>query len=285
MFLVYDEAAKSIIKPSRAEPSRAEPSRAEPSRAEPSRAEPSRAEPSRAEPSRAEPSRAEPSRAEPSRAEPSRAEPSRAEPSRAEPSRAEPSRAEPSVGYCPGSTWPPDSLPSAPLGAQSDPLPTDPDGTAPPSRRREPASADRHLRRGHRRFLSACIRRAAGALRLGRAAVLDAAPAGARPSVRPPRETSAARPSRGGALRALGVAVLACTVLVTGLLADGSAAAQTKNDDGSLTLWEATLTVGEAMDGRVGISLDVVDWKLERQQLCLRRNHQDRRPSERDFYR
>ena len=138
-------AEPSRAEPSRAEPSRAEPSRAEPSRAEPSRAEPSRAEPSRAEPSRAEPSRAEPSRAEPSRAEPSRAEPSRAEPSRAEPSRAEPSRAEPSraPSPCPPgrvmprlsgsrSGRPPSSLPSAPLGAHSDPLPTDPGAAAPP---------------------------------------------------------------------------------------------------------------------------------------------------------
>ena len=113
------------------------------SRAEPSRAEPSRAEPSRAEPSRAEPSRAEPSRAEPSRAEPSRAEPSRAEPSRAEPSRAEPSRAEPSLGYCLSSSWLPGSLHSAPLGAQSNPLPTVPGGAAPASRRGEAAAGGR----------------------------------------------------------------------------------------------------------------------------------------------
>ena len=234
MFLnasVRDDARGTIIIKSRAEPSRAEPSRAEPSRAEPSRAEPSRAEPSRAEPSRAEPSRAEPSRAEPSRAEPSRAEPS--------PSLCPPGRVVPRLRGS-RSGRPSDSLPSAPLGAQSDSLPTDPGGTAPPSRRREPASTDRHLRRGHRRFLSACIRRAAGALRLGRAAVLDVAPAGARPAGlpgRPSREPSAARPSRGGALRALGAAVLAATVLLTGLLAAVDAAAQE-------TLWEATMTVG-----------------------------------------
>ena len=67
---------------------------------------------------------------------------------------------------------PPSSLPSAPLGAQSAPLPTDPPGAAPPSRRREPASGERH--RGHRRFLSTCIRIAAGELRLAHAATLDA---------------------------------------------------------------------------------------------------------------
>ena len=94
---VPEDAAKSIIKPSRAEPSRAEPSRAEPSRAEPSRAEPSRAEPSRAEPSRAEPSRAEPSRAEPSRAEPSRAEDfARAQPGRLTPFPSRPAGRNPS---------------------------------------------------------------------------------------------------------------------------------------------------------------------------------------------
>ena len=76
---------------------------------------------------------------------------------------------------------PSDSLPSAPLGAQSHPLPTDP-----------PAGAQ---------------------------------PAG--PSGRPQREASAARPSRGGALRALGAAVLAAAVLLTGLLAAGGASAQT----------------------------------------------------------
>ena len=53
--------------------------------------------------------------------------------------------------------------------------------------------------------------------------------AGARPDGPygpPQREASAARPSRGGALRALGVALLACAVLLTGLLAAGSASAQ-----------------------------------------------------------
>ena len=66
---------------------------------------------------------------------------------------------------------------------------------------------------------------------------------------RPARETSATRPSRGGALRALGVAVLASAVLLTGLLAAGSASAQTENADGSETLWEATLTVGQGTFG------------------------------------
>ena len=53
-------------------------------------------------------------------------------------------------------------------------------------------------RGGH--FLSACIRRAAAVLLPGCAAILDAAPAGARPSGpsgRPPREPSAARRPRG----------------------------------------------------------------------------------------
>ena len=55
---------------------------------------------------------------------------------------------------------PPSSLPSAPSGAQSDPLPTDPPGAAPPSRRREPACVDRHPHQGRAgRFLSACTRR------------------------------------------------------------------------------------------------------------------------------
>ena len=70
---------------------------------------------------------------------------------------------------------PPGSLPSAPSGAQSDPLPTVPGGAAPPSMRGDPASADRHPRRWHRHFLSACLRRAAAVLRLGRAAIRDAA--------------------------------------------------------------------------------------------------------------
>ena len=60
-------------------------------------------------------------------------------------------------------------------------------------------------------------------------------PAG--PSARPPREPSAARPSRGGA-------VLACAVLLTGLSATGSAYAQTTNADGSKTIWSTTMTVG-----------------------------------------
>ena len=56
--------------------------------------------------------------------------------------------------------------------------------------------------------------------------------------------------ARGGGLRALGAAFLACAVLLTGLLAAGSATAQdittpTANEDGSDTLWTATLTVEE----------------------------------------
>ena len=76
---------------------------------------------------------------------------------------------------------PPSSLPSAPSGAQSDPLPTDPPGAAPASRRREPAAGDGHPQRGRAgRFLSACLGRAAAALLPGGGALRDAAPAGAR---------------------------------------------------------------------------------------------------------
>ena len=61
------------------------------------------------------------------------------------------------------SGWPPSSLPSAPRGAQSDPLPTDSPGAAPLSRRREPASADRH--RGRRGRSPSRASRPARALR------------------------------------------------------------------------------------------------------------------------
>ena len=73
---------------------------------------------------------------------------------------------------------------------------------------------------------------------------------------RPP-EARATRASPD-ALRALGVAVLAWGVLLTGLLTAGSASAQTENDDGSLILWEATLTVGEGTDGELGYSTSVI---------------------------
>ena len=89
------------------------------------------------------------------------------------------------------------------------------------------------------------------------------APAGGRPdgsSGPPPRKASATRPLRGGALRALGVAVLACAVLLTGLLAAGSASAQTsdittptENADGSDTLWRATLTVEEFISATIQV--------------------------------
>ena len=121
--------------------------------------------------SRAEPSRAEPSRAEPSRAEPSRAEPSRAEPSRAEPSSCPPGRVKSRLsGGRPG--WPPDFFLPRPCGAQSDSLPTNPPGTAPASRRREPAAGDR--------------RRGPGAAVAGSRAPASAAP-------RPPRCLDAQR--------------------------------------------------------------------------------------------
>ena len=99
----------------------------------------------------------------------------------------------------------------------------------------------RHPHRGRRgRFLSACIRRAAAALLPGCAAIREPSPTGAPPaglSGRPPRERSAARPSRGGA-------VLACAVLLTGLFAANSASAQT-------VIWEATLTPEEYTVGTV----------------------------------
>ena len=68
-------------------------------------------------------------------------------------------------------------------------------------------------------------------------------------SGRPQREPAEARSPRG-------VAVLASTVILTGLLAAASASAQTsdittptENDDGSHTLWKATLTVEEYLIG------------------------------------
>ena len=66
-------------------------------------------------------------------------------------------------------------------------------------------------------------------LPLGFAATLDAGPAGARPAGlagRPSREASATRSSHGGALRGLGVAVLAAGVLLTGLLVPAPVSAQ-----------------------------------------------------------
>ena len=90
---------------------------------------------------------------------------------------------------------------------------------------------------------------------------LPSAPLGAQSSGlsgRRPREPYATRPSRGGALHALGVAALGYAILLTGLLAAGSASAQTSdittptaNADGSDTLWTATLTVGTINRGAV----------------------------------
>ena len=108
---------------------------------------------------------------------------------------------------------PPSSLPSAPLGAQSDPLPTDPPGTAPASRRREPAAADRHPQRGRAgRFLSACLGRAAAALLPGRGALRDAAPAGAR-AFPATAGRGLARPARPGARRPVFAGALAFVLL------------------------------------------------------------------------
>ena len=83
---------------------------------------------------------------------------SRAEPSRA-PLSCPPGRVMPRLSGC-RSGRPTSSFPCAPRGAQSNPLPTDPPGSAPPSRRREPASADHHRGR-HGRYLNTCLRRAA----------------------------------------------------------------------------------------------------------------------------
>ena len=163
---------------------------------------------SRAEPSRAEPSRAEPSRAEPSRAEPSRAEPSRAEPSRT-PSSCPPGRVVLRLsGYRSGR--PPNSLPSAPLGAQSDPLPTDP-GAAPP-----------------RANCSSLSRR--------RSLELSAAPDRARPPETPLPRTRDYR--RGRARTRVLPLLLACAALFGTV---GAAAQE--------TLWEVELQVGSRNDG------------------------------------
>ena len=108
---------------------------------------------------------------------------------------------------------PPSSLPSAPLGAQSDPLPTDPPGAAPASRRGESGCVDRHPQRGCAgRFLSACLGRAAAALLPGRAAIRGAAPAGA-PAFPAARGRGQARPGRPGARRPVFAGALAFVLL------------------------------------------------------------------------
>ena len=112
---------------------------------------------------------------------------------------------------------PPDSLPSAPCGAQSDPLPTDPPGAAPSSRRRESGSVDRHPHRGRAgRFLSACLRRAAAALLSG----------------------GAARP---GARRRAFAGVLASVLFGFAALL---AVPQTAHAQAVKEIWSATLTTG-----------------------------------------
>ena len=108
---------------------------------------------------------------------------------------------------------PPSSLPSAPLGAHSDPLPTDPPAATPPSRRREPAAGDGHPQRGRAgRFLSACLGRAAAALLSGGGALRDAAPAGAR-AFPATAGRAAARPARRGARRPVFAGALAFVFL------------------------------------------------------------------------
>ena len=135
---------------------------------------------------------------------------------------------------------PPSSLPSAPLGAQSDPLPTDPPGAAPPSRRREPASADRHPRRGRAgRFLSACARRAAAALLPGGGALRDAAPGRAR-AFPATADRDAARPARRGARRPVSAGALACVLLGFAALLAAPQTAHAVDKE----IWSATLTTG-----------------------------------------
>ena len=153
---------------------------------------------------------------------PSRAEPSRAEPSRAErPQSCPPGRVMPRLSGC-RSGRPPNSLPAAPCAAQSDPLPEDP-GAAPP-----------------RANCSSLSRR--------RTPELSGAPDRARPPETPlPRTRNFPR----GRRRARVVPLLLACVAV---LAAGSASAQTTDDDGSLILWEATLTVGESTGGSLGYS-------------------------------
>ena len=131
----------------------------------------------------------------------------------------------------------PDSLPSAPRGAQSDPLPTAPGGTAPPTRRGEPTAGDRH--RGPRyRFLRACVRRAAAALMLGRAAIRDSAPAGARVFPASGGRVQA-RPARPGSRRRGVAGALAWVLLGFAALL---AVPQTAHAQAVKEIWSSTLT-------------------------------------------
>ena len=116
---------------------------------------------------------------------------------------------------------PPNSLPCAPFRAQSDPLPTDP-GAVPP-----------------RANCSSLSRR--------RSPELSGAPGRAQIRETPLRRT---RDFPRGRRRARIVPLLlACAAL----FGAASASAQTTDDDGSLILWEATLTVGSS--GGVGFVL------------------------------
>ena len=133
---------------------------------------------------------------------------------------------------------PPSSLPSAPLGAHSDPLPTDPPGAAPASRRREPGSADRHPHRGRAgRFLTACARRAAAALLSGDGALRDAAPAGAG-AFPATAGRDAARPARPGARCPVFAGVLASVLVGFAALLAAPQAAHAVDKE----IWSATLT-------------------------------------------
>ena len=133
---------------------------------------------------------------------------------------------------------PPDSLSFASRGAPPAPLPTEPPGTAPPP---APAAGARRLRRGRPgRSLSACIRRAAAALRVGGAPEPASAPAPAPgPSAAPGgRRFAFARTSRG----------VAVFVRILALLAAVGAAVAPAHAQQSpyIEIWSATLTVGAA---------------------------------------
>ena len=145
--------------------------------------------------------------------------PSRAEPSRAEPSRAEPSRAEPSRAE-----------PSRAEPSRAEPSPS----SCPPGR---------------------IVPRLNGCRSGWPPSFLPSAPLGTRSDSLPTDSGSAASASRR--LDAAAGAVLAAAVLLTGLLAAGSAYGQTTNTDGSTTLLEGTLTAAslpEVGNGSIGYS-------------------------------
>ena len=85
---------------------------------------------------------------------------------------------------------------------------------------------------------------------------LNSASPAKRPSGRAPCEASAVRPSRGGALRALGVAVLVATVLLTGLLALAGvllwSAPRAEAQSQTVQLWSGSFTTIDLGAGYVG---------------------------------